>query len=391
MRAWLLLCLLGLSSCTRPVLKNPQDAMRKVSTPEIVDDLPLETLISALKENIQALKVSHVQNLTFGKRILSKDRYIEFLKYLLETAQQSQEPDAKKNFLLKIQDQVEFMEVYGGKAWGEILMTSYYEPVIQGSLKPTSVFTQPLYRAPKNILMLSMDQFNLKFENGGSRDLRGRLEGNRVLPFYTREEIDVQKVLKNKNLEICWVDPVDAFILQIQGSGVVELNSGKQIRLAYAEKNGQSYESIGKFISDKIPLEQLNLHTLESYLRSLPPVEMQSLLNKNPSYVFFKPATSNALTALGVSATPGRTIATDRKFFPKGALAYVVSTKPTEDSSGMVQQWVPMSRFVLDQDVGGAIQGGGRVDLFWGRGVEAKKFAGLMKQSGTLYYIVPKE
>jgi membrane-bound lytic murein transglycosylase A len=385
MRFVLVFFILTLTACVRPVLKSPQDAMRAVSAPELIDDLPLETFVQGLKGNIQALKSSQISTLTFGKRIFAKPVYLEFLESLLKQAQESK---SSSEFLGVIANQIDFLEVYGGKSWGEVMITSYFEPIIKGSPKKTAQYSQPLYQAPRDILLLSMDQFSLKFENGNSRDLRARLVGNRVLPYFSREEIDVQKALEKRGLEICWVDPVDAFILQIQGSGVIEFSTGKQLRLSFAEKNGHNYESIGKFISDKIPLEQLNLQTLEAHLRSLPISEMQALLNKNPSYVFFKPATSNAVTALGVPATAGRTIATDRKYFPKGALGFLVSTKPVFETE--TQTWEPLSRFVFDQDVGGAIQGGGRVDLFWGRGDEAKKFAGLMKQPGRLYYIVPK-
>jgi membrane-bound lytic murein transglycosylase A len=385
MRFVLVFFLLTLAACVRPVLKNPQDAMREASAPELVDDMSLESLIQGLKDNIQALKNSSATSLTFGKRIIAKPVYLEFLESLLKQAQAT---PSSKEFLSAIGSQIEFMEVYGSKSWGEVMITSYFEPVIKGSQKQTPKFSQPLYQAPKDILLLSMDQFNLKFENGGARDLRARLVGNRVLPYYSREEIDVQKTLKKRGLEICWVDPIDAFILQIQGSGVIEFSSGRQLRLSYAEKNGHSYESIGKFLMDKIPFEQLNLQTIEAHLRTLPKEELQAVLNKNPSYVFFKPATSHAVTALGVPATAGRTIATDRKYFPKGALGFLVSTKPVFEND--TQKWDPLSRFVFDQDIGGAIQGGGRVDLFWGRGEEAKKYAGLMKQPGKLYYIVPK-
>src|SRR5690606_20192400 len=153
-----------------------------------------------------------------------------------------------------------------------------------------------------------------------------------------------------------------------------------------------SYEPVGKFLRDRLAPEDLNLHGIEAYLRSLPPKELQDYLNRNPSYVFFQKLDRSALTYLGIPATDGRTIATDRRYFPKGALAFLSFDKPRfdpPDSLRVAEEGEPVSRFVLDQDIGGAITGGGRVDLFWGRGPEAKKFAGVMKTTGRLLYLVP--
>ena len=229
------------------------------------------------------------------------------------------------------------------------------------------------------------------------RKMRGHVidtpGGRRFVPYFSREDIDTRAALQGRKLELVWVDPVDAFFLHIQGSGTVMLEGGKTLRLNYADKNGQPYEALGKFLRDQIPLENLNLHTIEAYVRQLPAARMQEYFNRNPSYVFFQILESSALTYLGLPATDGRTVATDAKYFPKGGLAFLAFDKPRFDGPTSVTplpEAEKTGRFVLDQDIGGAITGPGRLDLFWGRGADAKRYAGVIKNPGHLYYLTPK-
>ena len=146
------------------------------------------------------------------------------------------------------------------------------------------------------------------------------------------------------------------------------------------------------FLLDKIPKEKMSQQAIESHLRSLPDQEARELLNKNPSYVFFRPLCTAGLTYFGTEVVPGRTIATDPVYFPKGALAFLEFEKPRFEKSSSVEpaEFIKASRFVLDQDTGGAIRGPGRVDLFWGRGADAKQSAGVIRGKGHLFYFVPR-
>ena len=164
------------------------------------------------------------------------------------------------------------------------------------------------------------------------------------------------------------------------------------MRVAYADKNGQPYEPLGKFVKQFIPADQMSLQAIENYVHTLPPGKMQEYLNKNPSYVFFTDSSAAPATSLGVPPTDGRTAAVDQRFFPKGALAFLVTVKPKfgGPTDFLTKEWEPLTRFILDQDIGGAIAGGGRLDLYWGSGPDAKRYAGLMKQTGKLYYLAPK-
>jgi membrane-bound lytic murein transglycosylase A len=362
--------------------------MRQVSAPELTDDLPLEPLLTAVAEQIIFLTLSpNSKTFRFGDRVYTKEEYLDGLRRFVALARENPEKGA---FFEAVEREFDFFEVYGQEDWGEVFITSYYEPVISGSKRPTAKFSQPLYAAPDDLLTLDFTSFDPAYPNG--RKYRGRVVGKSFLPYFSREEIDAGAALKGRKLELCWVDPIDAFIAHIQGSVTVDLGGNDAFRLAYAEKNGHRYEALSRYLRDVIPPERMNLHTIEAHLRAMPPGQVMKFLAKNPSYVFFKPAEANALTYMGLPATDGRTIATDPRYFPKGALAFLVSSKPRFEAEDPLVPagWDEFSRFVLDQDIGGAILGGGRVDLFWGRGTEAKLHAGAMKQQGTLYYLAPK-
>lgn len=378
--------------CARAPLKGPENAMRAVSAPDLAalkDDLPFEPFLTAIETQVKYLEgTPNSKNFTFGERVISKDEYLAGLKRFVELGRSI--PN-QEDFFRAVEDEFQFYEVYGDPEWGDIFMTSYYEPIIKAAKKRTKTLTQPLYMNPTDLVMVDLSVLDPKF--AGEKRYRARVENGKLQLYFTREEIDSKQALKGKKLELYWVDPVDAFVLQIQGSGTLDLGRGKIVRVGYAEQNGHRYEAVGKFFKTVIPPDEITLHTIETYLRSLPKEEMQQYLNYNPSYVFFREMDRPAITMLGVSATDGRTIATDAKYFPKGALGFLVSTKPKFDAqdSTVASSFEPMARFVLDQDVGGAIKGGGRLDLFWGRGAEAKRSAGVMKQRGTLYYIAPRE
>lgn len=386
------LLLLFLSACARVPLKGPDNAMRITSAPkppsELKDDLPIPPLLKAIEDQIQFIEKSQsFSDFNFGGDHFTKSEYLSGLRRFVEIGRSASNTT---ELYEKATEEFDFREVYGKENWGEVFMTSYFEPLIPGSKKRTPIYSQPLYTTPPDLLTIRLHDFDPnKYEN---KSLRGRVLENRVVPYYSRKEIDSDQKLARKKLEICWVDPIDAFYLQIQGSGTVEFQSREKIHVNYADKNGHPYEPVGRQFKKIIPPEQLNLHTIEAQLRKLPQDELQKILNSNPSYVFFRKLDQSALTSMGVPATDGRTIATDAKYFPKGALAFLIFDKPEFDQPEDLQaaRFTPTSRFVLDQDIGGAIQGGGRLDLFWGRGSEAKHYAGVIKHSGKLYYLTPK-
>ncbi len=372
------------------------------------DDLGFPSLLSALEANAKFLreKVPPAQTLYFGPRQMPVSEYLSAIERLI--AEGKADPSGER-FREALRLGFEAYEVYGQDEWGEVMITSYFEPVIEGSLKKDKRFTQPLYGLPKDLVVVDLDSFIAARPEIGmlaakpleqrsrANVLRGRFSGPvkdglpRVTAYPTRAEIG-ERGLGAQAKILAWVDPIDAFFLEIQGSGIVRLKNGKELKVGYAGQNGHPYVAIGRHLTEIIPKEKITMHSIESHLRSLPSEEARKLMELNPSYVFFQNLPRAGLTFLGTEVVNGRTIATDQSYFPKGALAFLSFEKPVFATPQDVEpaSWQPSSRFVLDQDTGGAIRGPHRVDLFWGRGSDAKQAAGVMKKKGRLVYFVPR-
>jgi membrane-bound lytic murein transglycosylase A len=264
------------------------------------------------------------------------------------------------------------------------LITGYYEPLLKGSRSASSKFNAPLYSPPADLL--TIDLSSLYPELKGKR-LRGRVQGNKVIPYYNRAELETSASLRGR--EIVWVDDaLDAFLLQIQGSGRVQLPGGEVIRLQYADQNGYPYQSIGRYLVDKgeLTVEQATMPGIRQWLAANP-ARLNEVLDSNPSYVFFSeeklddPA-EGPKGALGVPLTPGRSIAVDPTSVPLGAPVFLDTTYPATDR--------PLRRLVVAQDTGGAIKGAVRADFFWGFGHEAGDQAGRMRQGLRMWMLWPK-
>jgi membrane-bound lytic murein transglycosylase A len=357
----------------------------------VSDDLDFEGLEGAISSQRSIMLRSPEKLMHFGSLAISQGDYGAALDRLLQSLLRAQSPEEKGAY---IRDHFSFYEVDGGDRWGDVLLTGYFEPILQGSLVRTEKFSQPLYSRPPDLVSVNLKKFSARFAEEGS--LKGRLDGDTIVPFYTRQEIDgPQQPLANRGLELCWVDPVDAFFLHIQGSGTVKLADGRELFITYAEKNGQKYEAIGKFLKSQIAPYPVTMQRIETVLRAMSDAQQAEILYMNTSYVFFTVSNRRAITSMGVPATSERTIASDPRFMPKGALALLTFNKPLFDSKNPLHpdpvSTVSVSRLVLDQDTGGAIKGTDRIDLFWGRGDEAKQVAGVLQARSRVLYLVPKD
>lgn len=260
------------------------------------------------------------------------------------------------------------------------LITGYYEPVYPGSLKRTESTTVPVYGVPDD--MIVVDLASVYPELKGKR-LRGRLEGRVLKPYDTAQVINQNGV---KAPVLAWLtDPMDLQFLQIQGSGRVQLDSGRQLRLGYADQNGHPYRPIGRWLVEQGQLqkEDVTMGSIHAWAMNNPQ-RVPELLASNPSYVFFtaRPDSNEGPRgSLNVPLTAGYSVAIDRKVIPLGSLLWLSTTKP--DGS-------PVVRPVGAQDTGGAITGEVRADLFWGTGAEAGELAGSMKQQGQIWMLWPK-
>lgn len=263
------------------------------------------------------------------------------------------------------------------------LITGYYEPLLRGSRRASSVFATALYAPPDDLLTVELG--DVLPELKGKR-VRGRLQGKKVVPYFERAELPGHAALKGK--ELVWVDnAVDAFFLEVQGSGRVQLNDGTTVRIAYADQNGQPYQSIGRYLVDRgeLTLEESSGPAIRRWLQANP-ARLREVLNANPSVVFFREEqiqdpSLGPKGSLGVPLTAGRSVAIDPGFIPLGAPLFLSTTYPAATT--------PLQRLVMAQDTGGAIRGAIRADLFWGFGAGAGESAGLMKQQGQLWLLWP--
>ena len=266
------------------------------------------------------------------------------------------------------------------------LLTGYYEPEVAGSRVKTAAFQTPLLARPRDLVQVSLGDFNPALTG---KIIFGHISGATLTPYFTRSEIEAG-ALKPQNLELVYLaSPVDAFFLQIQGSGRIKLPNGQIMRVAYAGKNGLPYVPIGRILADRgdIPADQLSMRTIRDWLESHPD-QAKGLMDQNPSYVFFRVVTSISADQgppgqLGVALSPGRSLAVDRDVVPLGAPMWMATTDPVDQS--------PVQRLMLAQDVGSAITGPLRADIFYGTGADAAQRAGRARQAGTLYLLLPKQ
>jgi membrane-bound lytic murein transglycosylase A len=262
------------------------------------------------------------------------------------------------------------------------MVTGYYEPLLHGSRTRSQRFRYPLYAVPKDLLVIDLSSVYPDLKH---RRLRGRLEGNRVVPYYARGDIDTGAALRGH--ELVWVDDaVDAFFLHIQGSGQVELESGERMRVGYADQNGHPFRSLGRLLIERheIAPERASMQGIKDWARRNP-LKVQDFLNSNPSYVFFRELPGDLpgpIGALGVPLTAERSIAVDPRVVPLGVPVYLATTWPNAPD--------PLNRLMVAQDTGGAIAGGVRADFFWGFGDAAGSLAGRMRQSGRMWVLLPK-
>jgi membrane-bound lytic murein transglycosylase A len=264
------------------------------------------------------------------------------------------------------------------------MITGYYQPLLKGSLTKSSQYPFPIYRQPADMITVELADLYPELKN---KRIRGKLAGNKLLPYYSRAEIDASPS-PLAGSELVWInDIIDVFFLQVQGSGLVRFENGDSMHVGYADQNGQAYNSIGRVLveSGELTLDQASMQGIKNWAKNNP-TKLRDLLNANPSYVFFRElpsGLSGPLGALGVPLTAERSVAIDPKYIPLGAPLVLSTTEPNSTK--------PLNRMVVAQDTGGAIKGGVRADFFWGAGDAAGKQAGSMKQTGKVWVLLPKE
>jgi membrane-bound lytic murein transglycosylase A len=258
-----------------------------------------------------------------------------------------------------------------------LLLTAYYEPELAGRLTPDARFAHPLYARPPDLV--DLEPGALDASCSGCRRSSGRLDAGRLVPYFSRGEIEAG-ALAGRGLEIAWVeDPFALFVLHVQGSGRLRLPDGRTFAVRYAGSNGRPYTSLGRTMIARglLPEGQASLWDIRRVLGALPAPEQRALLATNARYTFFRllDDPGDPVGSLGVPLTAGRSVATDPRLVPPGALAYLATPSA--------------HRFVVSQDTGGAVAGA-HADLFLGSGADAEARAGRTREEGTLYLLLPR-
>jgi membrane-bound lytic murein transglycosylase A len=342
------------------VLRPTPDSER----PSLLDDGDPDSLRAAVAQSLAWLdRQPGGRFLSFGRRRVSLSEYAAGLRRLIMMLAGNPPPELLEERVL-----AEFEVLSSvGRGDGAVLLTGYHEPVIEVSDGRSRDYPVPILGLPAG-------------HSGGWAFPR----------YLSRAEIEAGR-LGAAVRPLAWArDPIDVFFLEVEGSGTLRFADGREIRVGPAATNGHPYRSIGRLLIDegRLTEENVSMHAIRSWLAANPS-ERARVLRYNQSVVFFRRLDGPPLGSLGVPLTPARSIATDTRLFPAGALAFIRTERPQRLADGRVG-WSPISRFVLNQDTGGAIRGAGRVDLFWGRGGDADLAASEMKQLGELHFLVPK-
>ena len=333
-----------------------------------------ERILPALDRSIEWTKKASsarhfpIAGIDYDRALHSLERFRE----LLTTSSSADEFDARIG---------EEFQVYKSAGWdgrgGGVLFTGYCTPILDGSRERTEEYQYPLYALPPDL----------------SKDAEGAILGRKgadgsVSLYPDRKAIDGTGLLAGQGLELAWLkNPFDAYIAHVNGSAVLRLPDGGEMRLGYAGNNGHEYTSLGQeLIHDgKLKAEDLNLAALREWAAGNPR-EAAEYMGRNERYVFFTPIQGNPRGSLNVEVTAERSLATDKALFPRGAVTYV----DTKLAGKRARSGRSISRFMLDQDTGGAIRTAGRADIYLGVGPNAERQAGSTKTEGQLYYLFLK-
>ena len=275
-----------------------------------------------------------------------------------------------------IKDNFRPYRIQNDNANNEGLLTGYYEAQIHASYQKSERYKYPIYATPKDLVVVDLSTIYPELKH---YRLRGKLQGNRIVPYYTRGEA----ALNDMNASVlCYCDsPIDKFFLEVQGSGIAKLDDNSSIYLGYDNQNGHKYRSIGKYLiaHHELNKEEVSLQSIKKWLQEHPD-RVDEVLNYNNSMVFFSKRKQSATGALGVELKPMYSVAVDKRYISLGSMLYLHA-----DSNS-----TKINKIVFAQDTGGAIKGPVRADLFVGSGEKALELAGHLKAPLKLWLILPK-
>ena len=267
----------------------------------------------------------------------------------------------------------------------EGLFTAYFQIEVAAGRSPRDQYSVPLYRRPGDLVQVNLGLFRDEYTG---RSIAGRVDRGRLVPFAKRAEID-DGALAEQDLEIAWIDnPVDAFFLQIQGSGRLKMPDGSVIPVGFDGSNGHPYTTLGGLMLERglLPPGTGSMAQIRDWIADHP-AEGAALMAENARYIFFRERDlDEPLGAQEVPLIPGRSLAVDLKYLPLGVPLWLETTVPAVGGGTPVR----FQRLMVAQDTGSAITGPVRGDIYWGTGPEAGAVAGRMKYPGRYYVLLPK-
>lgn len=305
-----------------------------------------------------------IEGISQGKALASLERFRDLLNS--SSSAEDFEASVRREYGL-----------YKSAGWdgrgGGVLFTGYYTPILDGRLVGDSTYRFPLYALPDDL------------EKGSHGEILGQRTTTGLRPYPDRRAIEASGLLTGRGLELVWfAKPLDAFIAHVNGSAFVRLADGSIERFGYAGNNGHEYTSLAKELvaAGELPEGGSNLPAIRNWADNNPD-RVKSFLERNERYVFFTQITGNPRGSLNLEVTGGRTLATDKSLFPRGALVFVKTHTPGAELTDGPR----FEQFMLDQDTGGAIRTAGRADIYVGVGDAAEAASGRMKAEGQLYYL----
>lgn len=340
-----------------------------------------EQAVTSALEYLDTLEPGRTFNL--GDRRVTARRLRRTLGIFLELLHSAPSPEELKQEIL---ERFDVMEVGRGRGNGgspPVLVTGYFQPVLRACRTKTPVFRYPVYGVPRDLVRVRLSRFDSRLPD---RVIWGRVEGRSLVPYYTRRDIDLGAVRLDAPVLAYLASPVDVFMLQVQGSGVLEFQGGERRFIHYAASNGMPYRSMGRWLIERgiLKEEQADWPGIRQWARENPGA-FEKASAENPRYVFFRWEERGPVGSMGAVLTPFVSVALDPEVYPLSLLCLL--DVPLPGAEGMQR----FSGIVLNQDTGSAIGGPFRLDLYCGQGKDAGALAGRLRHRGRLFILLARE
>ncbi len=355
-------------------------------TPKVfIDDLDQASLKKVILNQLKTMEfIDPSKTQRLGDLMVTNGWLKETLVSFLNLTNENLPPN---EFSQRLREEFIIHRVGKGKR-KKILFTGYYAPMMKASRIKTDKYRYPIYKLPEPSSEPQLIGRSKKYSIRKSSAPK-----TQAWRKYTRKQIDGDGILIDRKLEIAWLsDDVDRFFLHIQGSGQLQFVDGTSMGAHFSGTNDYEFGGLGKrMIKDGvIDLSQGSMQGIKKYFKKHPE-DIQKYFFYNKRYVFFKLSNKgNPRGSGGGELIGGRSIATDKKIYPAGGLAFVKLRKPILNKENEIIKWENFSRFMVDQDTGNAIRGKGRADFYFGMGDIAGAKAGHFHERGDVFYIVKK-